>query len=269
VGEHDQEILDRHRMLWSLGNYERVAHFLRPASLEVVKVCNVGPGTRFLDVGAGTGNTAIEAARAGAEVIATDLTPHLIEIGKALSEREGLSIEWREADAQNLPFEDDSFDVVASTFGAMFAPDADATVREMLRVAKPGGSTAFTSWASDGMTGQTLALSSSFMPPPPEDVDTVGEWGDEETARTRFSKHAADVKVHRGSVTWSFPTREEATRFWEEDAAPGVAAKMMLPEDRFAELRAKIEEIQENFNRGSGEEVVYDSDFLLTVARKA
>lgn len=264
-----REILDRQKFVWSLGDYSKIAEMLRPASHDLVATAGVGKGTTVLDVGAGTGNLAMEAAFAGGRVIATDLTPHLIEIGKQRSKEAGLDIEWQEADAQNLPFEDGSFDVVGSAFGAMFAPNADAAVQEMLRVTKPGGLVAMTAWASDGYTGQTLAVSSRYMPPPPEGVNTVGEWGDEEVARSRFAPYSDQVEVKRGTVTWDFASRDEAETFWKEQAPPAVAAKMALPPERFEQMAAEIAEVQERFDHGTGGRVTIDSEYLLVTARRS
>lgn len=263
-----QRVLERQRMVWSLGDYAKVAEILRPASVAVVDACGVGEGTRVLDVGAGTGNLAIEAARRGADVVATDLTPALIEIGRRRSHDEGFEIEWREADAQNLGFQDGSFDVVASVFGAMFAPDADAAVREMLRVTKPRGIVAFTAWASDGYTGRSLAITSGYLPPPPEGVDTAGSWGDEDVARSRFERHADTVEVRRGVVTWDFASADEARSFLETNAPPFVAAKSILPPERFDEMTRELEDLRDRFNKATDGRITIDSEYLLVLARR-
>lgn len=263
-----QQVLDRQRFVWSQGNYGSIHDLLRPAAVALVEACGVGSGQTFLDVGAGTGNVALEAAQRGAKVIATDLTPHLIEIGKERSREAGFDIGWQEADAQNLKFEDDSFDAVGSAFGAMFAPDADAAVREMLRVVKPGCPIAMTVWAGSGYVGRMFETTSRFLPPPPEGVNTVIEWGDEETARQRFEKHAVDVEIRPGKVVWDFESAEEARRFAEEDAPPTVAAKSVLPPDTFREMMDAQEALEEEFDRGEGGRVTIDAEYLLVLGRK-
>jgi hypothetical protein len=150
----------------------------------------------------------------------------------------------------------------------MFAPDADAAVRELLRVTKPGGLVAMSSWDKDSYTGQTLKVSSRYLPPPPEGVDTSGEWGDEATARSRFERYTDEVAIHRGTTMWTFASREESRKFWEEEAPPGVAAKMALPPDRFAALSTELEAMEETFNKGTGGQVAIESGYLLIVARK-
>src|SRR5688500_8050177 len=118
MDDNAQQVLERQKMLWSLGDYSRIAWILLPAAKRLIAATGVSSGKRVLDVGAGTGNLALEAARAGAEVVASDLTPQMVEIGAARTREEGLQIEWTEAPAESLPFEDASFDVVASCFGA-------------------------------------------------------------------------------------------------------------------------------------------------------
>ena len=264
-----QEVLERQKMLWSLGNYNEVAKILMPAAGHVADACEIGASVSVLDVGAGTGNLAVEAAtRGAAPVVATDLAPSQLELGKARTQVAGLDIEWREADAGNLPFEDGSFDVVGSVFGAMFAPVADEVVQEMLRVTKPGGVVGFTSWSADSYIGQTLRISSGYLPPPPEGANTPGEWGHAEEARSRFARHASDVEVRTGVVTWDFDSTDSARDFFETNAAPTIAAKMMLPPERFEELMSELEILQDKHNRGTGGRVIVDSEYLLLLARK-
>src|SRR5438270_5170140 len=128
------------RLMWGLGDYHRVAvETISQFGPELVAACGIGPGQRVLDVAAGAGNIAIPAAEAGAEVIASDLTPELFEPGRRDAAARGVELEWVEADAEALPFDDGEFDVVTSAAGAMFAPDHAAVARELLRVCRPGG----------------------------------------------------------------------------------------------------------------------------------
>ena len=121
--------------VWGLGEYERVAQRIAPAAEALVEAAGVGPGTRVLDVAAGTGNVALAAAGRGARVTATDLSPRMVELGRVRTS----GVEWSVADAQDLPFDDGTFDVVLSCFGSMFAPDRQRTADELLRVTRPGG----------------------------------------------------------------------------------------------------------------------------------
>lgn len=262
------EVKERMKFVWAQGNYPEVAKMLTPAAEALVEACGVGPGMRVLDVAAGNGNVAIAAARRGASVVASDLTPELVEKGRARSEAEGLSIEWREADAEDLPFGDDEFDVVTSAFGAMFAPRAAHTAGELLRVTKPGGKVGFTSWSKDGHTGQTLAIASKYMPPPPEGVDGPLSWGDEDTARARFEPRASAVEVTRGVVPWRYDSIDEWEEWGETNVPPIVVAKQLLPPETFAELRAENKAVSERSNMATDGTVAVDSEYLLVVATK-
>jgi SAM-dependent methyltransferase len=262
------QVKERHKVLWGLGNYPEVAKVLSPAAVHVVEECSVGKGTRLLDVGAGTGNVALEAARRGADVVATDLTPALLEVGKERTRSEGLTVKWQQADAEDLPFEDASFDVVTSTFGAMFAPRASVAAGEMLRVARPGGIVGFTCWESEGYSAYTLRLLKKYLPPPPEGVDGPDSWGEEAVARERFEMHGAQVQIRKGHVHWEFDSPESARRFAEENIPPMVAAKNMLPAERFEELMGEYREAQARFNQATDGRVVYDTPYLLVLARK-
>ncbi|MGI8407250.1 MAG: class I SAM-dependent methyltransferase [Actinomycetota bacterium] len=268
MSEIAEEIKARQRKVWTLGNYPEIAKVLQPASVALADACGIEPGTTLLDVGTGTGNLALEAARRGATVVATDLTPEMIEVGKERSQEENLLIEWSTADAEDLGFEDDRFDVVTSVFGAMFAPRAWKVAEEMLRVTKPGGLVGFTSWAGDGFTGMTFKLSAEFAPPTPVGYDNAGSWGDEGFARERFEEHGAEVEIRSGLVTWDFASLPEARSFIETNAPPMVAAKKAMPPDIFEEMMKGYEALQIEFNRGTGGRVTIDSRFLMTIARK-
>src|SRR6185437_12661685 len=136
----DQALKAKHRAMWALGDYPALAADLVSGLGPVlVEACGVGPGDRVLDVAAGTGNAAIPAALAGASVVASDLTPELLDAGRARAEAAGASLDWIEADAENLPFEDESFDVVISAIGVMFAPRHQVAADELVRVCRPGG----------------------------------------------------------------------------------------------------------------------------------
>jgi SAM-dependent methyltransferase len=136
--------------LWALGDYDRIAELLADMGRDVVAAAEVGPGMRVLDVGAGTGNAALPAAAAGAEVVATDVTPELLAVGERHARERGLSLRWQVADAQALPFADGEFDAVLSCIGAIFAPDHRATAHELLRVCRPGGTVVMANWTPDG-----------------------------------------------------------------------------------------------------------------------
>src|ERR687894_783822 len=172
--------------LWGLGEYEKIARIILPASRSLIDACAISAGQEVLDVAAGNGNLALLAAEEGADVVACDIAPAQVELGRARTEAEGVDVEWVEADAEELPFEDDRFDCAASVFGAMFAPRPEVAAREMFRVVKPGGTVGMANWGSFGMQGEVFEVLMSYGPPPPEGVPAPREWGDEEIARQRL-----------------------------------------------------------------------------------
>ena len=154
IDVQDSELKARHRAMWASGDYpSMVETFLLPLGPRLVDAAGIGRGMRVLDVAAGTGNASLPAAARGADVTASDLTPELLDAGRRRAEAQGLDIEWVEADAERLPFEDESFDVVMSAIGAMFAPHHQATADELVRVCRPGGTIALLSWTPEGMIG--------------------------------------------------------------------------------------------------------------------
>jgi ubiquinone/menaquinone biosynthesis C-methylase UbiE len=140
------EIKQRQRMVWGLGEYRELSRMLEPVALELCDACAVSAGQEVLDVGAGDGNFALAAAREGAAVVASDLSPGMVERGRERSRAEGFEIEWVEADAEDLPFNDARFDCVGSVFGAMIAPRPELVARELFRVVRPGGTVGMTAW---------------------------------------------------------------------------------------------------------------------------
>src|SRR5687767_9204193 len=154
----DPAVKARHRTVWTLGDYTKVAPLTADMGPELVEAARIRPGMRVLDVAAGTGNAARPAARAGAEVVATDFNPRLLAEGERLAAADGLALRWVGADAETLPFDDGTFDVVLSCIGAMFAPGHAAAARELLRVCRPGGTVALANWTAAGAVGRLFRV---------------------------------------------------------------------------------------------------------------
>ena len=173
----DSELKARHRAMWASGDYPTMVEtFLLPLGPRLVEACAIGEGMRVLDVAAGTGNASLPAAERGAQVTASDLTPELLEAGRARAQAAGLELDWVEADAEHLPFDDGAFDVVMSSIGAMFAPHHADVARELARVCRPGGTIGLLSWTPEGMIGALFRTMGPFAPPPPSDSkDRLGE----------------------------------------------------------------------------------------------
>src|SRR3954447_9868532 len=180
ITDSDRELKDRHRTMWASGNYpEMVETFLTPLGPRLVQACRIGAGVSVLDVAAGTGNAAIPAARRGAHVTASDLTPELLEAGARVAEMSGAELEWVTADAERLPFEDEAYDVVMSAIGVMFAPHHQQAADELVRVCRAGGTLGLLSWTPEGMLGALFRMMGQFAPPPPAGASPPPLWGSE------------------------------------------------------------------------------------------
>src|SRR5918997_1951282 len=185
----DAELKARHAKMWASGDYpSMVDTFLLPLGPRLVEASGIGSGMRVLDVAAGTGNASLPAAERGASVTASDLTPELLDAGRRHAEAQGLELEWVEADAENLPFEDESYDLVMSSIGAMFAPHHQAVADELVRVCKPGGTIALLSWTPEGQIGALFRAMGPFAPPPPPGAQSPPLWGSEEHLHGLFGE---------------------------------------------------------------------------------
>ncbi len=190
------------RAMWALGDYHRFAkELIWSFGPILVEACGISPGQRVLDVAAGTGNVAIRAAQAGADVVALDITPESLAAGRREAESLGVELEWVEGDAQDLPFGDDEFDVVTSSAGAIFAPDHQAVADELLRVCRPGGTIGMIAFVAKGLSAEFFELFGRFAPPPaPGELSPI-LWGDESHVRDLFGDRVASLELsHRQYV---------------------------------------------------------------------
>jgi 2-polyprenyl-6-hydroxyphenyl methylase/3-demethylubiquinone-9 3-methyltransferase len=254
------------KALWSLGDYSEIEKFTIHASRALLDACAVSAGQEVLDVGAGTGNFALLAAAEGASVVASDLTPHLIERGKQRTAEEGCEIEWLEADAENLPFEDERFDCTASVFGAMFAPQPRRCAEELFRVTRPGNTVGMANWTPDGLNGRVFRMMGEYAPRP-EGIPAPVEWGTEDAVRKWFDGLAGTIEFDRRFVPLDFDSVEALLAFFE-NAGPQVAAKQALGPEIYDETRRRFREIVSEFNQADDGSVRIESEYLLVVARK-
>ena len=269
-----EEIKARQRAMWASGDFPRVSRAtVAPVGPVLVQAAGVGPGMRVLDVAAGAGNTAIPAAVAGASVVASDLTPELFEAGRAAAAEAGVELEWVEADAEALPFEDASFDAVLSSFGAMFAPRHDLTAAELLRVCRPGGAIAMANWTSEGSVGRFFDVFAPFVPPPPPGVQSPALWGDEQHVRDLLGRGVSELELTRRTLDIrAFATPEDLVTFYRDNFGPTLAAYRATADDpgRRAELDARFGAYARDENRApAGEPARYEFEYLLVVARRA
>lgn len=269
--EADRELKARQRAMWALGDYASVASEVIPTLGErLADAAGCGPGQRVLDVAAGSGNAALPAARRGARVVASDLTPELLETGRGLAEAEGLALDWRQADAEALPFEDGEFDAVISCVGVMFAPHHQAAADELVRVLRRGGTLALISWTPQGFVGELFGTMRPFVAPPPAGVSPPPLWGDEEHVRTLLGDRVTDVEAHRESLRVDrFARAEEFRDFFKLRYGPTVAAYRGLADDagKVAALDAALDALAQGYlDEGGG---TMGWDYLLLTARRA
>jgi SAM-dependent methyltransferase len=250
----DAQLKQRHRAMWASGHYDRVAREVVPALGErLVDHLRVEAGERVLDVAAGTGNAAVPAARRGASVVASDLTPELLEIGRA--EHPEADIDWQVADAEALPWPDASYDVVLSTVGVMFAPHHQAAADELLRVTRPGGRVGVLSWTPEGFVGRLFATMRDFVPPPPAGVQPPPLWGTEDHVRGLFGDRVRDLTFTRDHIEVDlFPTPGSFRTYFRENYGPTLVAYRGLADqpDRVAELDAALDALAADADEGSG-----------------
>lgn len=265
----DHTLKAAHRAMWAMGDYPAVAHDVIPGlGAVLVEACGVQPDVRVLDVASGTGNAAIPAATAGASVVACDLTPELLEHGRRLAAVHGVDLEWHEADAEALPYPDESFDTVLSCVGVMFAPNHQACADELLRVCRPGGTIGLVSWTPEGFVGQMLATMRPYAPPPPPGAQPPPLWGREEHVRALFGDRVSDVVARRQSVQVDrFAEPQEFREYFKARYGPTVAVYQRLDAERAGELDGDLDDLARRNDRGAGS-LVMDWEYLLLTARK-
>lgn len=255
----------RQREMWA--TFEPTAIFTTPPAAHLVRFAEIAPGETVLDVGAGTGVVAITAARAGARVIALDLTPALLEVARENALIAGLpGIEWHEGDAEHLPFPDAAFDVVLSQFGHMFAPQPEVALSEMRRVLKPTGRIAFATWPPSELVGQSFQFIGRHGPPQPAGVVPPGLWGDESVVRERLAPAFDDPVFEHGVMSVPALSLAHYRTFMERSIGPmqKLIENFADSPERVKEVRREFEAIAEPFYDGN----VVRQEYLLTRATK-
>jgi len=229
--------------LWGMGDFKAVADKIVTAGETLVEAARIEPGMELLDVGCGTGNATIPAAKLGARVTGLDASPGLIAQARELGADAMVEVDWVVGDAQALPFEDASFDRVISIFGHMFAPDHRAAADELKRVCRPGGRIAIACWTPEGKIGAMFKQMSPFSPPPPEGAQPPVLWGTEEHVRELLGD---GVTFDRHDVEWVDSSAESYANFMEDSFPPLVAARQRVGDETVHEAYvAFLEEVNE------------------------
>ena len=269
----DRALKRKHRAMWGLGDYPALAAEVIPTlGATLVAECGIAPGLRVLDVAAGSGNAAVPAALAGADVVASDLTPELFDAGREQAARRGAHLQWREADAEALPFADDEFDVVMSCVGVMFAPHHQAAADELVRVCRPGGRIGVLSWTPQGFIGRLFATMKPYAPPPPPGASPPPLWGDPDHVRTLLGERVSAISARRAALRVdTFATPEAFRDYFKSYYGPTIAAYRGLGDDteRVAALDADLAALAREHDTGpagGAPSTVMDWEYLLLTA---
>lgn len=257
---------ERHHQAWAAGHYALIAKLIEDVGAVCVEAAGVSSDQDVLDVATGTGNAAIVAAGRGAKVTGLDLTPELFEVARDRAAAAGVEVEWVAGDAEELPFEDASFDRVLSTCGIQFAPRHEVVAKELARVCRPGGLIVLCNWTADGKIGELFKLMGRYLPAPPDFVSSPALWGDEGHVRALFDGLGVELSFETRTCVIPFSSAEEYADYFEANYGPTLKAKQALEsEGRWEELRAEWLELIERFLR-PGEGVV--QDYLVITGRR-
>lgn len=258
---------ERARATWSAGDWDSFSNRIRSVGQLIVDRVGIESGLKLLDVGTGSGGTvAIPAALRGATVVGLDITPELFEHARRRAAEAGVDVEWVEGDAGELPFADASFDRVTSTFGAMFAPDHAAAAAELVRVCRPGGRIAMTTWVNDGFVGEMFKLTGSFMPPPPPGTQVPPMWGVEAHVVDVFAAAGVEPVLTREVVGFEWDSVAETVRDYAENFGPFLMARSVLePQGRWDEFLAAYGELVTRFNRAEDGTARLESEYFVIV----
>ena len=257
------------RATWIAGDFGQIAKYYTDGAEAFVNRLNLVPEMTVLDVACGTGNVALPAARAGAVVTGVDIAPNLVEQARENARGEGLKIQFDEGDAEALSYNDASFDVVATMFGAMFAPRPDLVVAELKRVTRPGGLITMANWTPAGFIGKMFKIVATHVPPPPGMPSPV-LWGVEETVRERFGEGISKLDTNSQNIRWVFPfSPAEVVEHFRLYYGPAQKAFGLLDENTQQALRADLEKLWSENNQATDGTTVVDAEYLEVRAVRA
>jgi ubiquinone/menaquinone biosynthesis C-methylase UbiE len=262
-----QELRDKQQKVWSSGDYNRIAHITVPVSEHLVDQARVMPGDHVLDVATGTGHVALAAARRGAVVHGIDYVPELLEIARRRADAEDLDIEFTEADAENLPYGEGSFDHVFSAIGVMFAADHQRAAAELVRVTRSGGRIALASWTPEGFVGGMLAAVGRHVSPPPG-AQPATRWGSEPVVAELLGDGVEDVSSVTASVRQNFRSAVEFADLFLTYYGPTYSAANRLDEDGRAAFRADLVALAKSFDQSTGQGVECSWEYRIVTATK-
>jgi ubiquinone/menaquinone biosynthesis C-methylase UbiE len=259
------------RVAWATGDYDQMARTegLYATGERLVQRIDVTSADEVLDVACGTGNATLPAAVTGAKVTGLDLTPEMLATAGKRAADAGWKIDWREGDAEALPFEDEHFDVVLSSFGAMFAPRHDVVADELARVLRPGGRLAMANWTPDGSIGKFFATVMGFAPPMPAFVDPPLLWGDEAHVRELFEGTGVELEFRREEVVLRAPSITEAVELYTTNLGPVAQTRQAVEADgRWPALRDDLTAFFQRCNTTNDGSLSWPAPYLVVVGHK-
>jgi SAM-dependent methyltransferase len=258
-----------HRRTWASGDYPRIAELVTDVGERVVERAAIAAGAEVLDVAAGSGNAAIPAARRGARVVASDLTPELFVAGRRRAAGVGVEIEWVAADAEDLPFEDARFDHVVSSLGVQFAPRHEVVADELVRVCRPGGTITLGNWAADSYIGRFWTAMGPYLPAPPEYASPPPGWGRVDHVERLFADHPVDLRFERETMHFEAESPPVFIDMFADAYGPLLQARQALTADgRWPALREELVALSVEANVAADGGFRAPSDYLVVVARK-
>lgn len=258
----------RQQDVWSAGDYAVIGNTLQIVGERLCEAMDVRPGDRVLDVAAGNGNTTLAAARRWCRVVSTDYVPALLEQGRRRAEAEGLSIEFQPADAERLPFPDESFDYVASSFGVMFAPDQERAAAELARVCRAGGKIGMTNWTPEGFVGKFFKLVGRFSPPPPA-LKSPALWGTEARLAELFGSRAADTTLRRRHFNFRYRSPDHFIEVFARYFGPVLKTFEGLDAVGRAEFAIELRSLLQSENRADNGTLNIPGEYMEVVITRS
>jgi len=258
----------RQQTIWGSGDYGVIGARLPIVSEELCEAVDLRSGERVLDVATGTGNTAIAAARRWCQVVGIDYVPALLDRARDRARAEGLPVEFREGDAEDVPAEDGAFDVVLSTYGVMFAPDQEKAAAELLRVCRSGGRIGLANWTPDGFVGEMFRVVGRHVPPPPG-LRSPALWGTEARLRELFGDAARALAVTPRSYAFRFASAEHFVDVFRRWYGPTLNAFAALGGDEQDALARDLGALFARRARRGGPGLVVDSEYAEVVVTRA
>ena len=256
------------KVTWMTGNYDLFSRFMENDAVLFFRRLGVGKGTRLLDVGCGSGQLALIAARAGAVVTGCDIATNWVEMARSRAAAEGLEVSFDEGDAESLPYEDAQFDAVVSLIGAMFAPRPDLVAAELKRVCRPGGIIAMANWTPGGFVGQMFKAISKHIAPSGMPAPVL--WGNESVVRQRLSEGIDDLKFATRIYHFDYPfSPHEVVDFFHTNYGPASKAFASLDESAQKTLHSELVDLWSSNNKSSNGATKVDAEYLEVIARRS